>query len=231
MNTQRSKRRWHTGGPGLVLLAIASLSGCGHELSYGELRQLGQEKMIRHEYGAARNLLLEARERVPEDPWNLYDLGDCNIYLAKAQFHLRDAPAAMRYVDDAVRSYARAVNAHPGMQPALWGKNMALELKRQFEAALAVAKWTAEFVGPSARGQIFLAHELEERNDPDAALLRYRQAVAMEPHNAYANAELGRFYARIRRRTEAVRLLRTAYALNPSEPGVLEALRELGETP
>ncbi len=231
MSTQRLTRRGYASGPGLVLLAIGSLSGCGHELSYGELRQLGQEKMIQHEYGAASNLLLEARERVPEDPWNLYDLGDCNIHLAKEQFRLRNAPAAMRYVDDAARSYARAVNAHPGMLPALWGKNMALELKQQFEAALAVAQWTAEFVGPSARGQIFLAHELEKRNDPDAALLRYRQAVAMEPNNAYANAELGRFYARIKRRTEAVRMLRTAYALNPTEPGVLEALRELGETP
>ncbi len=231
MSSQWSKRRGCISGPALLSLALVGLGGCGHDLSYGELRQLGQEKMIQREYGAARNLLLEARERTPEDPWNLYDLGDCNIYLAKEQFRLRNAPAAMRYVDDAARSYARAVNAHPGMLPALWGSNMALELKQQFEAALAVAQWTAEFVGPSARGQIFLAHELEERNDMDAALLRYRQAVAMEPNNPYANAELGRFYARINRRTEAGRMLRTAYTLNPTEPGVVEALRELGEMP
>jgi tetratricopeptide (TPR) repeat protein len=231
MSTQRWERCWHAGGSVLMLLAIGSLSGCGNELSYGELRQLGQEKMIEQNYGAARLLLLDAREMVPEDPWNLYDLGDCNVYLAKEQFRLRNAPAAMDYVDDAVRCYGRAVNAHPGMQPALWGKNMALELKRQFESALEVAEWAAEFVGPSARGQIFLAHELEERNDPDAALLRYRQAVAMEPANAFAHAELGRFYTRINRRTEAVQQLRAAYNLNPAEPGVVEALRDLGEAP
>ena len=41
MSTQRWERCWHAGGSVLMLLAIGSLSGCGNELSYGELRQLG----------------------------------------------------------------------------------------------------------------------------------------------------------------------------------------------
>jgi Tfp pilus assembly protein PilF len=115
------------------------------------------------------------------------------------------------------------------MQPALWGKNMALELKQQFEAALDVAQWAAEFVGPSARQQIFLAREMEERNDLDAALLRYRRAVSMEPRSAYAHAVLARFYVRVGKNNRAIYHLRTAYRLDPSEPGVRALLQELEE--
>ena len=214
-----------------AMAATLCLSGCAGDLSYDDLRQMGLEQMIRRDYGTARNLFIEAMDKVPENPWNLYDLGDCSVYLAKEQFGLRNVPAAMNYVDDAVEYYARAINAYPGMQPALWGKNMALELKEQFEEALKVAAWAAKFVGPAARQQIFLARELEERNDPDAALLRFRQAVTMEPDNAFAHAELGRFLIRVNKRQEALRPLRTAYRLNPAEPGVLEMLHELEDAP
>jgi tetratricopeptide (TPR) repeat protein len=214
------------GGVLPVVLAVGGLSGCGP--SFRELRMAGQEQMIRSHYGTARNLFQEAMEKVPEDAENLYDLGDCSVYLARERFGQRNEAAAMRYADQAIEYYSRSVNAHPGFEPALWGKNMALELKRQFGDALKVAEWAAEFVGPSAKQQLFLARELEERQDLDAALLRYRQAVAMEPNNASAHAEMGRFLLRIDRRDQAIRHLRTAYRLNPTEPGVREDLLHLG---
>jgi tetratricopeptide (TPR) repeat protein len=214
------------GGMLPLVLAFGSLAGCGP--SFRELRMAGQEQMISGHYGTARNLFREALEKVPEDAENLYDLGDCSVYLAKERFRQRNEAAAMRYADQAVDYYSRSINAHPGFEPALWGKNMALELKRQFHDALQVAEWAAEFVGPSAQQQLFLAHELEEREDLDAALLRYRQAVAMEPNNAHAQAEMGRFLLRIDRRDQAARHLRAAYRLNPTEPGVREDLLKLG---
>ena len=214
-----------------VVGALACLAGCTPELSYQDIRMMGMRQMIRRDYGTARNLFIEAKGKVPEDAWNLYDLGDCSVYLAKEQFRRRNVPAAMNYADDAVDYYSRSINAHPGMEPALWGKNMALELRKQFEEALKVAQWAAEFVGPSAKAQVFLAHELEERNDLDAALLRYQQAIGMEPGNAFPRAEMGRFLARIDRKAEAIRHLRAAYRLNPVEPGVVEALRELDAWP
>jgi tetratricopeptide (TPR) repeat protein len=214
-----------------MVVLVGVLSGCSNELSYRDLRVMGQEQMIQHNYGAAQRLFKQAMEKVPEDAWNLYDLGDCSMHLANEQFRLRNAAAALRYVDHAVDFYSRAINAKPGMEPALWGKNMALEAKQRFEAALAVAKWAVQYVTPTARQQIFLARELEERADPDGALLRYRQAVELEPGSAYAHAELGRFYVRIGRKAEARDALLTAYRLDPTEPGVLDALRELGATP
>jgi tetratricopeptide (TPR) repeat protein len=218
-------------GLSAAVIAVFCLSGCYTGLSYNDLRTMGQEQMIQKRYGVARDLLSEAMEMKPEDPWNLYDLGDCCTYLAKEQFHRRNVPVAMNYVDNAVEYYSRAINAYPGMEPALMGKNMALELKQQFEEALSVAAWAATFVGPNARQQIFLAHELEERADLDAALLRYRQALSIEPESAYAHAQMGLFMTRIGREEDAITHLRTAYGLNPDEPDVLPALRKLGAEP
>ena len=113
-------------------------------------------------------------DMVPEDAHNLHDLGVCSMVLARDQFRRRNFPAAMREVDQAIEYYARSINAHPGFQASLEGKNRALELKGQFEQALQQAEWAREFVGPSARQQVFLARELEERGDMDGALLRYR---------------------------------------------------------
>jgi tetratricopeptide (TPR) repeat protein len=212
-----------------MLLATVAFTGCGP--SFRELRVAGQEQMIQRNYGTARNLFLQAMDKIPEDAVNLHDLGDCSLYLARDRFLRREVAAAKRYVDQAVEFYTRAVNAHPGLDAAHWGKNTALELKEQFGQALRVAEWAAEFVGPTARQQIFLARELEERNDPDAALLRYRQAVAMEPRNAYAHAEMGRFLKRQNKEEAAIEHLLTAYRLNPLEPGVRRLLQEMRVTP
>jgi len=214
-----------------VLAAAIVVSGCADDLSYEDLRTLGQEQMIDHQYGTAQRLFKQAMDKRPENAWNLYDLGDCSMHLAAEQFRLRNGPAALRYADFAVDYYARAINAYPGMEPALWGKNQALELKKRFEEALRVAEWAVEYITPTARQQIFLARELEQRHDPDAALLRYRQAVELEPASAYTHAELGRFYVRIGQKEEAREALMAAYRLDPAEPGVLDALREMDQMP
>jgi cytochrome c-type biogenesis protein CcmH/NrfG len=48
--------------------------------------------------------------------------------------------------------------------------------------------------------------------------------VAVEPDNAMAHAELGRFLARQKRYAAAVRALENAYRFDPSEPGVVADL-------
>ena len=214
--------------PPAVCAIFLSAAGCATAPTFAELRIAGQQQVLGHNMGIAKRLFEEAHELVPEDAHNLHDLGVCSMVLAREQFHLRNEPAAMREVDQAIEYYTRAVNAHPGFQAALLGKNRALELKRQFDAALRHAEWASEFVGPSARQQMFLARELEERGDKDAALLRYHQAVAMEENNATAHAELGRFLHRQQRDDEAVLHLQAAYSFNPTEPGVLVLLVELG---
>ncbi|MFH0982522.1 MAG: tetratricopeptide repeat protein [Planctomycetota bacterium] len=210
---------------GLVTLSAA---GCSTAPTFAEFRLAGQQQVVKHNLGVAKRLFEDAHGLVPEDPYNLHDLGVCSMVLAREQFQQRNYPAAMREADQAMEYYGRSINAHPGFQAALLGKNLALELKGQFEEALKHAEWAREFVGPSAKQQIFLAHELEERGDLDGALLRYRQGVAMEERNAAAHAELGKFFYRQKRFDEAVEHLQAAYRLNRDEPGVRRLLEQLG---
>ena len=214
-----------------VPVSLLVLAGCGPDPDFRELRLAGQRQMIVGNYAAARGLFRHAHELTPENASNLCDLGDCCLYFAKDQFARRNVAAAMREVDSAVEYYQRSINAHPGFQPSLLGKNIALELKGQFERAVEVAEWAVEFVGPSARQQLFLAHEMEQRGDMDAARLRYRQAAAMEPDNPTAQAELGMFYRRIDNPELAVKHLTKAYMLDPSQVEVAAALAELGAPP
>ena len=64
----------------------------------------------------------------------------------------------------------------------------------------------------------------------DQAQLAFRQAVAVEPNNAAAHAELGLFYLRLGNKTEARESLRRAYELDKHTPGVTQALAQLGDS-
>jgi len=183
--------------------------------------------MVAGNYRAARGLFRRAHELVPEDWLTLYDLGDCCVYFAKMQFERRNKPAADRELDQAVEYYQRAINAYPGFQAALLGKNVALELRGQFEEAVLVAEWASTFVGPSAKQQLFLAQEMEERGDMDAAHLRYRQAVAMEPRNAAAQEAIGRFYYRQGKNEQAIHHLARAEELDPARSDIADLLIEI----
>ena len=132
--------------------------------------------------------------------------------------------AAMRELDAAIAYYTQAMDVHPGDQASIEGKNIALELKGQFDEALDHAEWAAEFVGPSAKQYIFLAKELEQRGDVDGALLRYRQAVAMELDNPEAHIAFAKFLLRQDNERMAVHHLQQAYRLNPLDEWVLDQL-------
>ena len=121
----------------------------------------------------------------------------------------------------------RSVSLVPGCLPTdetTVDGNTALELKGQFDTALKHAEWAAEYVGPSARQYIFLAKELEERGDVDGALLRYRQAVAMEPGNPKAHVAFATFLLRAKDEPAAIHHLQAAYRLNPLDEWVVDQL-------
>ena len=133
-------------------------------------------------------------------------------------------PAALRELDEAIAYYSQALEIYPGHQASMEGMNTALELKGQFDTALRHAEWAAEYVGPSARQYIFLAKELEERGDVDGALLRYRQAVAMEPGNPKAHVAFAKFLLRAKNEPAAIHHLQAAYRLNPLDEWVADQL-------
>ena len=176
---------------------VAGGGGCTTGPSYEQLRREGQIAMINGQYGPARYLLQQAETKSQRrQVENLHDLGVAHVMVAKEKFGQMNPAAAFRELDRAIEYYSRGIEAHPGHQACLEGKNIALELKGQFEEALKHAEWAATFVGPSARQQIFLASELEERGDFDGALLRYQQAVAMEPRNPSAHMAFAEFLKR-----------------------------------
>ena len=127
--------------------------------------------------------------------------------------------------------YNQALDVFPGHQASLEGKAIALKLKGQFDEALRTAQWAAEFVGPSAQQYVFLARELEERRDLDGALLRYRQAVAVEPRNAGAHREFAKFLMRHNKEAAAVHHLQIAFRLDPSDKWVVDELVTRGALP
>lgn len=226
-------RRQRTLGRLLLLLAIAvatpPIVGCGP--SYRQLRREGQQAMIGGAYGPARILFAQAEEKRPRRARNLYDLGNCSVMLAKDRFTQRNHPAAMRELDEAVDYFNASIDAHPGFTPSIEGKSVALKLRGQFDEALRTAEWAATFVGPSAKQYVFLANELEERGDADGALLRYRQAVSLEPKNYQLHLTFARFLLRHNNEPAAVFHLQAAYRLDPSDTWVADELAQRGAIP
>lgn len=206
----------------IYCIAAALLGGCGP--NYRQLRQEGQIAMLNGEYGPARYLLLNAEDKAHRRVETLHDLGVCSVMVAKQKFKERNHAAAFRELDNAVAYYRRAINEYPGHQASLEGLNIALELKGQFEEALKAAQWAAEFVGPSAKQQIFLAQEFEQRGDLDGALLRYRQGVAMEPDSAQAHIAIAQFLMRHDNDNAAFHHLAEANRIDPKNEWVAEQL-------
>ena len=206
----------------IYCIAAAFISGCTP--NYRQLRDEGQIAMLNGEYGPARYLLLNAEDKAHRRVETLHDLGVCSVMVAKQKFEDRNHAAALRELDNAVAYYQRAIDEYPGHQASLEGLNIAQELKGQFEEALRTAQWAADFVGPSAKQQIFLDEEYEQRGDLDAALLRYRQGVTMEPENAKAHIAIAQFLMRHDNDKAAFHHLVEANRIDPKNAWVNEQL-------
>ncbi len=226
---ERSKRilNWSS-RPVVAICCLATivLTGCGPK--YLDFRRDGLDAMYRGDYAPAAIFFAHAEEIRPRNIENLHDLGICHTMVARLKFEQRNHPAAFRELDRAIAYYERALDVRPGNLACTEGLNTALELKGQFERALQNAEWTAKFVGPRAKQHIFLAREYEKRGDHDAALLRYRQAVVMEPNNAEAHVAIADFLIRHRQDAAAIHHLRAALRIEPHNTWAREQLAARG---
>ena len=129
-------------------------------------------------------------------------------------------PAAVRELEQAIACYDQAIEAYPGYEAASEEKADAQKLKGRYDQALETSIWAKENAGRTVEQIIRVAQEYEEHGDVDRALVIFRQAIAVEPGNALAHAELGRFFIRMHRYADALTALEEAYRLDPAEPGV-----------
>jgi tetratricopeptide (TPR) repeat protein len=215
----------------LALLTGGLSLGCAHGPTYNDHWNDAQQALLQGEYGPARTFLEECERVRPRRIETMHDMGVCSMMIAREKFEQMNHAAAMRELDRAIACFDSAIDDVPGHQASLEGKNRALELKGQFQEALKHTEWAATFVGPSARQYIFLARELDERGDKDAALLRYQQAISMEPDNAEPHVAIAQFYLRTKNEPAAIRHLQAAYDLNPKDAWVHEQLSSRGALP
>jgi len=150
--------------------------------------------------------------------------------MSQERFKDGNVRGALRWCDIAISQYDSAISAFPGYSRAVQGKTDALKLKGKHEAALQVADWAAKNSGLQSTKLILKGREYAQESDMDQAQLAFRQAVAVEPDNAAAHAELGLFYLRLGNKTEARESLRRAYELDKRTPGVTQALAQLGDS-
>ncbi len=183
------------------------------------------------DFFVARQLFYKADEEKPQKLENLHDIGFCSMMLAREKFDDLNHAAALRELDTAIFYFEQGMTINPAHEPCIEGKNIALEMKGQFDEALKHAEWVSEYLGPAAKQHIYLAKELEERGDYEGALLRFRQAVAMEPKNPYPHIEFAEYLFRREKHTAAIAHLQIAYKLDPFNREVANILIENNALP
>jgi tetratricopeptide (TPR) repeat protein len=217
-------RRW-----GLVLsLAALAVGGCTDQKT--GYRELIDEGIREYEAGRCEDAVTtfgRAAAFDRERPEPSYYTGRCYQAMAEKSFRQGDTTGALTYCDRAVAYYDLAVGAFPGFEEAVRGKAEALKLKGRHAAAREVANWAVYVSGPQARKLILKARLCMASGDMDGAELALQQAVAVEPKNAGAQAELGLFYMRCRNDDKARETLLQAYELDPQAEVVKKALEHL----
>ena len=219
--------------PVLFALVIATTAtGCmGPSDTVSDLNQRGLTEYRAGRYSDAVAIFKKAAEKDRERPEASVYIADCYLAMSQERFKDGNVRGALRWCDAAISQYDAAVDAFPGYSRAVQGKADALKLKGKHESALAVADWAAKNSGLQSTKLILKGREYAQESDMDQAQLAFRQAVAVEPENAAAHAELGLFYLRCGNKAEARESLRRAYQLDRKTPGVTEALVQLGDSP
>lgn len=214
------------------VIGILFVTGCGPTPQ--EFHRFGLHHYYQGDYDDAIAMFRGSLERGPERPDSLYYLGECYRRIGRQKVAAKEMPAAMRYFDQALLHYNQAIDSHPAHAPALRAKSDVLASKGKIEEALATARWAGENLGNIERGARFYVdwgRRLESQRDYDSAKLRFDQAVAVDPNDAWAHAQLGAFYQRLGDSDRAADAYREAYRLDPFERGVTQALAALGAYP
>lgn len=208
-----------------VLLAI--MAGCAPDKD--DLRELGVSRYRNKQTTESMAYLRQVLEIDKSDAEANYYMGLNYRSIAARKFLDGDIPAAQKACDTAIMYFTQAIRTWPNYMVAVASQNEALEARGKFDKALETAAQVASNTrGSSADHYVFLADEYRERGDYDNALRNYKIALSMDANSAKAYAGLGRLYVLTGDRSMAADSYRRAHEIRPTEPGVAEALTQLG---
>ena len=178
----------------LALLAIAP----AQDPKAAYTRALELEKQ--GNYPAALALLWEAAGALPRD--------------ADVQQRLGEALERIGALDPAIEAYRRAFAARPAFVRA--DTSLTLALVKAGRGAEAVARARGRVAeAPTDPERLFTLGLALSEQDVDEALETFRRVVALRPHHALAQYNLGLLLKRVDRADDAIESLRRALAIEP----------------
>ncbi len=229
--TSRVSRRSRGILLGLTTAAMLAAVGCEYP-STEVLRTSGIDLYRNRQHLESMAAMRQVLERDPEDAQANYYMGLNYRALAQRKFRDNDVPAARKLLDQSIFYFDQTVRSWPNYVYATASKNEALEARGKFEKGMEVAQHaTSNNRGAAAEHFVLMGNEYRERGDYDDAVKAYRSALASDPESSRAYAEMGRLYLLVGDDAMAQDSLTKAYELNPSEPGIVEALAQVERSP
>jgi tetratricopeptide (TPR) repeat protein len=207
-------RRGRTAG---LMLAAAALGLCGcNSMSGHTNNQTGMWEYREGNYAAAR---VEFSRAAADDPLN-----------ASFAYNLACATKRQGDLSGAEQNYLRAIQLDPNYQPAYHGLALLMsEEGRRTESLQLISTWAA--ARPYHPGaQIELAWISRQNGDHLASEQALYRALALDPGNSIATAQLGQLYQETGQTDRALAMYERSMRANWMQPGVQSRLASLRDS-
>ncbi len=188
----------------LCLFSTATLPGQGtNALSPTDLLQSGWSELSSNNYMAAA---VSFHAAVIANPTN----AEAYAGLGRSQYHLKDYPWAIRYLE-------RALALEPGHTNWLLYLGESYCLAGEHTKATNLFQKYVSLRADDAEGYKWLSYALSEMAQYDGAVSAARHALTLNPTNTYCYRQLGYCLARLNRHDDAVQAFRQALAIDPKD--------------
>lgn len=141
------------------------------------------------------------------------DSAEADMLAGEALDEMKDKPAATEQFRAAVKADPKMPNAHFGLGYLLWGLLQYDEAAKEFQAEL-------ENNPDHAQALTYLADCDIQMSHPESALPLLERAIRIDPKIEIAHLDLGILYSNADRRDDALRELKMAEQLNPTDQTV-----------
>ena len=145
---------------------------------------------------------------------------EADMLAGEALDEMQDHAGATQQFRAAVKANPNEPNVHFGLGYLLWSQGQFAEASSEFQAELAN-------VPDHVQALVYLADSKIKTNELDAALPLLRKALQIKPDIDMAHLDLGIIYSDAGRQAEALRELKLAAKINPSNVNVHWRLAQL----